>query len=232
MKKQFFHLWLLFFMGFLLMSYSEEKRLHIIIRPQFSSERVAENTWYVTQNNDSIQFSKLRFYLTNFEIEKKDGTRYSIPDSNFLVDVFSEETLQLKFPDVSYAKGDELLFNIGVEKEMNTAGALAGALDPSNGMYWSWQSGYINFKLEGKSPSCASRKNKFQFHIGGYTAPYETTKRVHFILNAPNEPITLPLQIDAFFKNIQLKDEYQIMIPGEKASVIAATLPKLFSVNE
>jgi hypothetical protein len=41
-------------------------------------------------------------------------------------------------------------------------------------MYWSWNSGYIFFKMEGTSPVSTQNGNIFQYHIGlfgGYTAP-------------------------------------------------------------
>ena len=111
-------------------------------------------------------------------------------------------------------------------------GALAGDLDPSKGMYWSWQSGYINFKIEGNSPSCKTRKSKFQFHIGGYKNPYKTTKRVYFkIKDTASKAISIHLNIANFFDQIDLKNENQIMIPGKKAKTIAETLSKLFSID-
>jgi len=121
-------------------------------------------------------------------------------------------------------------FNIGVEEEMNTSGALSGDLDPSKGMYWSWQSGYINFKIEGISPSCNTRKNKFKFHVGGYKQPNKTTRKVNCKINT-EERIIVNLDLAQFFNEIDLKVNNQIMIPGKEASALADMLPKLFSVK-
>jgi len=112
---------------------------------------------------------------------------------------------------------------------MNTSGALSGVLDPSNGMFWSWQSGYINFKIEGISPSCDTRKNKFQFHIGGYQEPHTTLRRLSFRLD--NQTTQIDLNLDVFFDTILLALENQVMIPGERAnelaSIFANTLTKI-----
>ena len=47
-----------------------------------------------------------------------------------------------------------------------------GALDvgaTARGMYWVWNSGYIFFKLEGKTVNeIDSLQKRFQYHIGGY----------------------------------------------------------------
>ena len=49
---------------------------------------------------------------------------------------------------------------------------MGGDLDPTKGMYWAWQSGYINFKMEGSCSQCLATKNNFEFHLGGYQQPF------------------------------------------------------------
>jgi hypothetical protein len=79
-------------------------------------------------------------------------------------------------------------------------------------MYWAWQSGYINFKFEGNS------KNKsFQFHIGGYLSPYKTIKTLTFAVSKNRELIELQIDLEKFFKYVNLKELNNIMSPGEKA---------------
>jgi hypothetical protein len=116
---------------------------------------------------------------------------------------------------------------------MNTSGALSGDLDPSKGMYWSWQSGYINFKVEGKSPSCKTRKNKFQFHIGGYQEPFTTTRPVTIQAKSiKDNTLTIILDFSKIFKSINLNSTNQVIIPGKEASDLAEILPTLFSVDD
>ena len=74
-------------------------------------------------------------------------------------------------------------FCIGIDSLASVSGALSGDLDPSNGMYWAWQSGYINMKIEGTSSSCKTRKNSFNFHIGGYLKPYNAIKKIEIPIN-------------------------------------------------
>lgn len=38
-----------------------------------------------------------------------------------------------------------------------------GDLDPLNGMYWAWNSGYINMKIEGITPKCQDATIYFNF---------------------------------------------------------------------
>ena len=70
-------------------------------------------------------------------------------------------SLALQIPsNIPFSK---LKFQLGIDSLTNVSGAMGGDLDPTKGMYWTWQSGYINMKIEGKSNSCKTRKNQFQF---------------------------------------------------------------------
>jgi hypothetical protein len=213
--------------------FAQKNHLKIEINPVFNKEVLDKNSWYVSNNNDSLQFLKIKFYVTDFKILTKGGETKYIPNSNFLVDVFNNEKLNILLENVSYEKGDQLLFNIGVEEKMNTSGALSGSLDPVNGMYWSWQSGYINFKIEGKSPSCTTRKNKFQFHIGGYQQPFASTRSLTLDFSTTKDNVLIiDLDIATLFNSIELSSLNQVMVPGIEAIKIADILPTLFSLNE
>jgi hypothetical protein len=76
---------------------------------------------------------------------------------------------------------------------------MAGDLDPIKGMYWAWQSGYINMKIEGKSSSCRTRKNEFQFHIGGYLSPYYAMRKVALTYDKKATEINIGIDLYNFF---------------------------------
>ena len=93
-------------------------------------------------------------------------------------------------------------------------------------MYWTWQSGYINFKLEGTSSLCPARKNKFYWHIGGYSPPYNTLRQVSLKTNGK-----VSIQLDKLFEEIDISEEYQIMSPNDNAVQIADKLVFLFNTT-
>jgi hypothetical protein len=66
---------------------------------------------------------------------------------------------------------------IGVDSTRNVSGAQTGALDPTNDMFWTWNSGYIFVKMEGTSTSAPS--NDLTFHIGGFQSPNNTIRTVN-----------------------------------------------------
>lgn len=206
------------------------QEIQIHIDPTFNGLETAKKTWYTTKNKDSIQLHKLKFYLTNFKIKTTNGKIQVIENSNYLVDVFDKNSLTISLPLLNDSEIYQLIFDIGVDKKRNVSGANSGDLDPVKGMYWSWQSGYINFKLEGKSPSCATRKNKFQFHIGGYKKPYLCSRTLK--LDVQKKKIRIDLNIATFFDNIGLSKTNQVIIPGKEAYSLADNLPTLFYIDE
>ena len=109
--------------------------------------------------------------------------------------------------------------------------ALSGDLDPAKGMYWAWQSGYINMKMEGKSSSCKTRKNQFQFHIGGYLKPNNALRIVTLNLSKNTDKIDVNINAATFFSEISLSQTNSIMIPGKRAMQLADCSVKMFEAE-
>jgi len=142
-----------------------------------------------------------------------------------LIDLSKELSLQIN--EKKSFDFDKVKFNIGVDSLTNVSGIFEGDLDPANGMYWTWQSGYINFKLEGTSSLCPSRKNKFYWHIGGYSPPFNTLRQVAL---KTNEKVNI--QLGELFEEIDVSVKYQVMSPNDNAVQIADKLPSLFKSNQ
>ena len=68
-------------------------------------------------------------------------------------------------------------------------GVQSGALDPVNGMFWAWNTGYIFLKLEGNSSYSKSPAGIFEFHIGGYKQPSNAIRKVD--LNLSIRPLNI-----------------------------------------
>jgi hypothetical protein len=95
-------------------------------------------------------------------------------------------------------------------------------------MYWAWNSGYIHLKMVGKSSIAQSKKNEFEFHLGGYRKPNET----YFDVTLPIKGNNLKLNLKPLFLNhIDFNKTTQIMIPGEAAKTITSAASNLFSIE-
>jgi hypothetical protein len=187
---------------------------------------VIGKSYYSTQK-DSLKLSKFACYISNLKLVYSDGSMQSIDKKYILVHADSIQNLEIQFPTHKPVEASFLEFNIGVDSIPNTQGALAGDLDVQNGMYWAWQSGYINWKIEGTSTSCNTHKNQFAFHIGGYQANQNAlrTLRLPFPKNAKNR---LHIELTHFFDAVSLHEINTIQIPGEAAMKMADLFTKTF----
>ena len=105
---------------------------------------------------------------------------------------------------------------MGIDSTTNVSGAMGGDLDPTKGMYWTWLSGYINFKLEGTSNICKTRHNEFQFHLGGYQHPFNSLQTV-FIEISSKSTIEINIDLLKIFQQINLAQQHHIMSPEQDA---------------
>lgn len=132
------------------------------------------------KTGDTLNFTMLKYYVSNIKLKNADGTWWTQEDSYHLVCESCDLGNSIALTDIPVGNYIEMEYTIGVDSMKNVSGAQSGALSPSNGMFWSWNSGYIMIKAEGDSPN--SDNGKFQFHLGGFSGEYNvvTTKTSDF----------------------------------------------------
>ena len=180
-------------------------------------------------SQDSI--SALRFYISNVRIEHERKIVWSAEQEHYLID-FNQDHLQsnnISGQEGSDLKEGVLKFVLGVDDNTSAQGIGEGPLDPIRGMYWTWQSGYINFKLEGVSNQCRTRKNKFQLHLGGFQKPYRTAQNIE--LKISGEQKTVVFNLKKLMSTINLKEDHTIMSPNEKAVFFMESAKSCFYVQ-
>ncbi len=208
------------------------KDIIIEIKPSFNNKPlILEKEKYHTQNGDSIYIDRFRFYISSLKLYFANGNIFEEKNSYHLIDAEDSLRLFFKLPDVPQEQITKIEFNIGVDSLANVSGALGGDLDPVNGMYWAWNSGYINAKLEGRSKSCKTLHNTFEFHIGGYLNPYKSIQHVSLPLNNNSNKIILKANAAAWFKNIQLNQTNKIVMPNAQALMMAENYKLMFEAQ-
>ncbi|MDF2436873.1 MAG: hypothetical protein K0Q95_1249 [Bacteroidota bacterium] len=133
----------------------------------------------------SYKVSNFKYYVSNFQLIKSNGEPGKSGGEIFLV---REDEAKSKSVSVSNIKEDTftgMRFMIGVDSLYNCSGAQSGELDPINGMFWAWNTGYIFLKLEGTSPSSTATGNIFEYHIGGYKYPSNCMRTVTIEFKTP-----------------------------------------------
>lgn len=208
-----------------------EITLHFI--PTYAQQKInlGDSALY-SYKGQPLKLTSLKFYIIQIELLKDDKLVYTVPQSYHLVDAANDNSLYIKLPTKTNVAYNQISFQIGIDSATNVAGVLAGDLDPTKGMYWTWQSGYINFKLEGESTFCPTRHNEFQFHIGGYLAPYSATQKV--TLHLKNQATLVPIKVDIekLLLDIDLTKQHNIMSPGVAAYQFSLLLKEIFYTDE
>lgn len=208
-----------------------QKEVGVLLHLNFQNEPlVLTDKKYITKTNDTVFITKMKFYLSNIVLELEDGSEYKESNSIHLVDAETLSSLGLNLKNVPDIKIIKIRFNIGIDSLTNVSEKFEGDLDPALGMYWAWNTGYINMKLEGKSSSCTSVKKEFQFHIGGYLPKQNALQKIELNV-AESQNIIIKVELDRWLDNLSLKETNSIMIPGEKAIALAQKYKNMFKIN-
>lgn len=172
----------------------------------------------------SFHLEQARFYLSKFAFYQNGQLTALDSVEAYLIDFEIDSTRKISFPHVQPSRIDEIRFLFGIDSLTNTSGAMDGALDPMHGMYWSWQSGYINCKLEGVF--LTPKREIFQLHLGGYAHPFSGVQSLVLKKEGANRA-QLNLDLDALMTEVvRPGSDTHVMSPGAKAVIYAQLLAK------
>ncbi|MFN8282511.1 MAG: MbnP family protein [Chitinophagales bacterium] len=138
--------------------------------------------WYTNANGDSMKFTTVKYFVSNFAFTRDDDSVFIVPKDScyFLVSEADDSTQKVIIRNVPFGKYKKVAFVIGVDsaKSCSPISERTGSLSTSGGMvagmYWQWNSGYIFVKVEGVSPQSTNIDKSFKYHIGlfgGYLTP-------------------------------------------------------------
>jgi hypothetical protein len=182
----------------------------------------------VLATGTAVSVSRFRFYVSHVMLLYKGSPVYA-DTACHLVDASVPASLDIPLALGRRVNVDSLSFLLGIDSSINVSGAFGGDLDPSKGMYWTWNSGYINLKLEGTSPSCSSLKQAFQFHLGGYLPPYLSAQRIG--QRVPGlDVITVQVEVADLLEHADLAKRCSVMSPGADAVELSRFAATLFTL--
>ncbi|MCA0365723.1 MAG: hypothetical protein LCH67_16905 [Bacteroidetes bacterium] len=154
---------------------------------------------YTNTSGEKFTVTTLNYFISNIELKKADGSVLKYADQYFLVKESDKASQTVTLNDVPAADYVSLTYTVGVDsaKSVTDVSKRTGVLDPASygadNMYWSWNSGYIFFKMEGNSDNITATNKKYQFHIGGFgglSAPTANNlKKITVDLSASNAKV-------------------------------------------
>lgn len=221
----------LWFMNFYQVASAQHNCLKIPVIATYEYKPVLLNdTVYVLKNNHRIKFETLKFYISAVTLVKNNSEVWKEENSFHLIDIEEADSNYLCLEIEDDLAFDAIYFNLGIDSITNVSGALGGDLDPTRGMYWTWQNGYVNFKLEGTSDLCNNPKNEFQFHLGGYVRPNLNVQKVKVMLSGTSQ-FSIAFNLAQFVNGLDLENLNHIMSPNQAAVELAQQAAKCFSIK-
>jgi hypothetical protein len=205
--------------------YGQTTSINFTFQSSISNEYIELNTIYSLSDSSKMEITTCRFYVSNFTFYSNNKL-VSEQKGAFLIDLENPESLQLSFP-ISVV--DSVRFNLGIDSSTNVAGILDGDLDPIKGMYWTWNSGYINSKVEGTFTKTNGVKIPFEYHLGGYLPPYPTLQTLTFSCEKSEKIVKLDLS--EFISSLEIEKCNNVMIPGPKAAELSNFLATCFKID-
>ena len=190
---------------------------------------------------DTFKVSTFNYYISNVKITAADNSVYTETESYHLVKANEAGSLQFTLPKVPAKAYSSITFMIGVDSTRNVSGAQTGALDPTNGHFWTWNSGYIMAKLEGTSPQSTATGKIVMFHVGGFSGANSVLKTVTLPLTAnavvskaKTPQVILKADLAEWFtlNSVSFSSLNTIHMPGVNAKKIADNYANMFSVSQ
>lgn len=193
---------------------------------------------------EDYSIKTFKFYIHGIElINSQTNSIYRVDkNEHYLVNAADSAGSYLQI-SVAASSYDRISFIIGVDSIRNVSGAQTGALDPAQGMFWTWSTGYIMAKLEGNSPVAATPNNVIEYHIGGFKGTESVLRKV--VLDFPSSQrvdlkqtkhsvVTISANINSWFSPnpIRISQKPVSMTPGSLATQIADNYANMFRVVE
>lgn len=197
--------------------------------------------WYKNEHGDSFRVSRFNYYISNIRLNGPGGQSYTEAESYHLLEQEKPANMSFDMSNVPAGTYNSITFMIGVDSTRNVSGAQTGALDQNNGMFWSWQTGYIMLKFEGNSPKASTPDGKLLLHAGGFSGANSVLRTI--TLNLPNSiqvsstavpHVHLEANLLNLFKSpnvIDFSTMTTIHMPGADAKKLADNYANMFTVT-
>lgn len=190
---------------------------------RWGNDRIIPQTTYTYSKDQTIEFEELKLYLSDFLLESNNQLN-KIADVR-LID-FEDSLSCVLIPTYFHKAKSNLIFNLGLDSSYHVNMDYSGPLDPVHGMYWAWNTGYINFKMVANCSESKERNNLLDYHLGGYLKPNQTNFKIE--MNDVSKTIFLDLLPLFEKKIIQPEEIARVVIPGKDANKIMKFLSNAF----
>ena len=197
--------------------YTQTLSLHLscltdsIWKSHFDIDKVSVimGDWSILAGNDTI-YHDHRYQVYPFI----DGSK----ENEFLIEI----------NPIDLSRITSISFQLGVDSLTHYQELGCCGLEPNNDMYWTWQSGFIGFKLEGTDHF----KNKWKYHLGGFQWPFRADQKLDFSSPKTGDnhyQITLHLSETLFTQMNQ--SDFKVMSPSQQSNAWMKLMANSFLIR-
>jgi hypothetical protein len=156
-----------------------QRNVAIQLTHKANNQNFIIGTTYTNAFNEAYTLQRFQYYISNVALINTNNASVNEKEteSYHLIDAGHTTSQKFNFT-INRNDCNAIQFYVGVDSIRNVSGAQTGALDPLNGMFWTWNSGYIMAKMEGASPASTESNNELIFHIGGYSGINKAIRKV------------------------------------------------------
>lgn len=214
-------------------SVQSQKMQQLILHFQnrFGSEVLIPEQSYVMQG-DTLTINRFKYYVSHFALTDEKGKKIKLPVQYYLIDAADEASANITL-NIPAGKYQSIHFLLGVDSLRNVSGVQSGALDPLQGMFWTWNSGYIMAKLEGTATSSQIAGKQFTYHIGGFRGNNNTSRQITLPISSLDDRINIFADAKKWFEGpneLIISKEPVCHSPGALAVRIANNYAHMFSI--
>lgn len=145
-------------------TYNSKGKLTLMFNPTFGAQAFELSPKsYVTAASDTIRITQLTYYVSNVTLTTSAGNKINLGNYELISHIPGQQAMVL-LDSIPAGRYTSVSYMIGVDSLANSTGVHTGALDPSNGLYWTWSTGYVFLRLKGRF---TSQNTAYSFDIGG-----------------------------------------------------------------
>jgi hypothetical protein len=191
---------------------------------------------YTNGFGEPITITRFSYYISHLRVTGADHRQWPLSEKTYLIDETDSSSKTLVLPS-SGAAIQSVSFEVGVDSILNVSGVQTGNLDPLKGMFWTWNSGYIFAKLEGRSDSSHAPAHYFNWDIGGFKSPANASRKIVIavpVQSTSASVIVIDVDLLKWFEGqhtLKIAQHPLCHQPGELAMQIADNYSSMFSIE-
>ena len=162
---------------------------------------------YTLGAGTEVKITRLSYILSNFFLEKTDGSRLEFEDTYALIEAHRGST-KITLTNVPKGSYKSVGFSLGLDSAVNHSDPNQYSVDHplspiNNALHWNWTAGYIFIAVEGR---LASNNDSYVFHLAGDLNRLDYNFPVSFTKSEAALTASMEFQYEEIFENPNMFD--------------------------